>query len=70
MKKVLFAVAVIGFAMTSCKKDYTCKCTVTDNGTVLAESTATGKMKKSDAESWCNGYASTAGTMKTECKLD
>lgn len=26
MKKVLFIAAVAAFAMTSCKKDYTCSC--------------------------------------------
>jgi hypothetical protein len=69
MKKLLLVAAVAGFAMTSCKKDYTCTCKVTDNGTVLSESKYTAKLKKSEAESWCSGNA-TSGTLKAECTLD
>ena len=41
MKKVLFALVLIGgiFAMSSCSKE--CNCTVKLNGTVLAESSIT-----------------------------
>ncbi len=71
MKKVvLVAVVAVMATLTSCKKEYTCSCTTTDNGTVIAESKVTGTMKKSEAEDWCTGNAVTVGTTKMECKLD
>jgi hypothetical protein len=56
MKKVLLIAAVAAFAMTSCKKDYTCECTTTTNAPISVGpvSGKTGKMKKKDAESKCN----------------
>jgi subtilase family serine protease len=69
MKKILLVAAVAGLSMVSCKKNYTCECTTTDNGAVIGSTTATsGKIKKSEAETWCTAGAS-AGTAKTECKL-
>jgi hypothetical protein len=58
MKKTLLIAAIAGLAFASCKKDYTCKCTVTST-TILGTTTtttsgATGKMKKKDAEAKCN----------------
>jgi len=72
MKKVLLVAAVAGLAMVSCKKDYTCECTTTDNGTVVSTTTVTGKMKKKDADSWCTGNVTSSvpgSTIKMECKL-
>lgn len=66
MKKVL-AIACVGmfaFGLTSCKKDYTCECTY--NGQVIASETA--KMKKKDAEEWCEGSSSAGGATVT-CSL-
>jgi hypothetical protein len=72
MKKVLLIAAVAGLAMTSCKKEYTCECTVktTANGqTTTATSSATSaKMKKSEAKDWCeksNG-TTTVGSVSSE----
>ena len=66
MKKLLL-VAAVAFAMTSCKKDYSCTCTTTatdyDNGvgTVMASTSAdvsVGKQKKKDAEDKCKAMNS------------
>lgn len=55
MKKLaLVAFGVSLFAMTSCKKEYTCECTVTNGSTSVTTSTTSAKMKKKDAEDWCN----------------
>ena len=59
MKKALLALAVIGFMMTSCKKDYTCKCVDAD-GDEIAKYTAT--MKKKDANSWCDTWNTGMGS--------
>ena len=52
MKKVLLIAAVAAFAMTSCKKDRTCECTLTDTGYVVVTSN-TQKSTKKGAKAWC-----------------
>jgi hypothetical protein len=72
MKKILLVAAVAGLSLVSCKKDYTCECTTTQNGTVVASSSYTAKLKKKDAESWCSGNATSTGggsTITSSCKL-
>jgi hypothetical protein len=68
MKKVLLVAFVAGLAMTSCKKDYTCKC-VDSTGAELI--TYTAEMKKKDAETWCNNWNSAvaAGGDGDKCTL-
>lgn len=55
MKKFI-AIAIVGMfgvvSLGSCKKDYTCECTVT-NGTVSATSTSTINGTKKDAKAAC-----------------
>ena len=69
MKKVLLIAAVAVLALSSCKKDRTCTCTV-DLGipgvpaTVVSE---TQKLSKKDAEKWCDDAA--ADGLAT-CELD
>ena len=59
MKKLLILAIVAGaFTMTSCKKNYTCVCTV--NG-VSSEVTTPTKVSKSTAKTWCTAY-NTTGT--------
>ena len=58
MKKVIAfgAFAVLGVvALSSCKKDYTCTCTV-NGGTISATYT---KVKKADAEEACSSSETT-----------
>lgn len=82
MKRTLFAVAVIGFVMTSCKKDYTCECKTSSTFSGFASATATsqtGKMKKADAEAACNKgdseyssvdpFTGDTYTIKSECGI-
>jgi hypothetical protein len=78
MKKTLLIAAIAGLAFASCKKDYTCKCTVTTYtnsiSVVTTASTSTGKMKKKDAETKCNESDTFIGTgtngIKTECEIE
>lgn len=69
MKKSLIVAAVAALAMVSCKKDYTCKCTITDNGTEIYNQTFTAKMKKSESENWCTGNSVDVNGLKSQCKL-
>jgi hypothetical protein len=49
--------------LASCKKDYTCSCTYTDNGppvTTTNQDFPLNKMKKKDAQAACDANAATA----------
>lgn len=65
MKK-LFVIMVVGtFVLTSCKKDWTCECTL--NGTALP-STTIEDMKKADAEKECTGGSLAGYTLSCNLK--
>lgn len=73
MKKVMFSVAaVLMLAATSCKKDYTCKCTSSLNGVAVGTSQTTIHATKSDAKDACSATASSSSagyTATTTCEL-
>ena len=57
MKKVLFllgAIAIVAGTMTSCKKNYTCTCTVSSGGVSQTYTYDLGKIKKADAKTACD----------------
>lgn len=61
------------FALTSCKKDYTCTCTTTDSSGYFQPITSTvhiNNAKKKDATSACNAGTVTVGTLSTSCTLN
>lgn len=68
---MLFA-AVLMVAATSCKKDYTCECTVNAAGITTSSST-TINATKSDAEDACNAGDATSTvlgtTYSTSCEI-
>lgn len=70
MKKVtsiaLIALFAIGF--TSCKKEWTCSCSTTVNGTTTTVEGKTGKLSKKDAEAGCNKESS-AGGITVKCAI-
>ncbi len=69
MKKIILLAAVAGFAAVSCKKDYTCECTVKDSsGKVVSSSTVTFHATKGDAEDACNVSVNSGGASST-CAL-
>ncbi|MBD3637294.1 MAG: hypothetical protein HUJ25_08085 [Crocinitomicaceae bacterium] len=71
MKKVLiFGLIVGGFALTSCKKDWTCTCTSDDGqGNTTSSSTTIQNATKSDAEAACNSTA-TSGSYTVTCAIE
>jgi len=72
MKRVILVAAVSLMALASCKKDYTCECTVTSNGSSATSSTVLENVSKSDAEDACISTSSaTFGgqTTTTSCDL-
>jgi hypothetical protein len=71
MKKLLLSIAacaLVATTMTSCKKEYTCDCTLTDGGTTLTAS-YTLKNTKKKAEDACTAYQTTVGTATYKCTL-
>lgn len=69
MKKVLL-VAVAGlFVLASCKKDYTCTCTVSGpQGSISASETINGTKK--DAQAECEEGSASSGGYTTTCKIN
>jgi hypothetical protein len=72
-KQVLLIAAVAAFALTSCKKEYTCECTITDSTGSETSSIKLDKMKKKDAEKKCDegdsSFSFFGETITTECKI-
>ena len=68
MKKILLIVAVASFVMTSCKKDYTCECTLSGNG-VSGTTSGTIHDTKSNATTACEAGNSSFGGTTTTCKI-
>lgn len=71
MKKIapIAAIALFAVAFTSCKKEYTCTCSWTYNGTTTSQDVKSGtKLTKKDAKSWCEKNTISGQTGVT-CKL-
>jgi hypothetical protein len=61
MKKIaLLAIVAVGVSAASCKKNYTCECSV--NGQVISGATYTIKDTKKKATTTCNNYETTWNT--------
>jgi hypothetical protein len=73
MKKTMMLVAAVAFVATSCRKVYSCECTSYENGVIESQFSVSAKLKKSEAEKWCEGYSETttigSTVYKDECKL-
>jgi hypothetical protein len=65
MKKVYMMLAVCAIALASCKKDYTCSCTVLGQtaDTVIPDA------KKADAEEACDASSAAAALLGGSCEL-
>ena len=69
MKKVLFIVGIAVVSLSSCVKDYTCKCTFTDASGAQSSSSSTLNGKKNDVTVACDeGDASIAG-ITVDCEI-
>jgi hypothetical protein len=66
MKKLVFAAAALGlFSMTSCKKDYTCKCT----SSLANQDYPFNKAKKKDAKDACDVLNTQWSILSGKCEL-
>jgi len=59
MKKVLLVAAVASLSMVSCKKDYTCECTVSTAGNSVTSTTVINDTKKNATDACEAGSSST-----------
>jgi hypothetical protein len=68
MKKFLFVIVSAALLMSfqSCKKDYTCKCTLTAGNVDIAYT----KVKKSDAQESCDAAETTYKTADATANCD
>jgi len=72
MKKLLFVAAIAVMGLSSCKKDYTCTCVISDSSGYFPTTTTTSTIPnttKSKAEDACKAANSTIGTLSTSCNL-
>jgi hypothetical protein len=68
MKKVLAIAAFASLALMSCKKDYTCECTIGSGATAISASTTINDTKKKATDACEAGSASLLG-ITTTCKI-
>lgn len=69
MKKItLLAAVIIAASFASCKKDYTCECTTSGNGSSIT-TTSTVNGKKKDVKTACENGSSTFGSVTTVCSI-
>ncbi|HEY9178731.1 MAG TPA: hypothetical protein VIN07_13625 [Flavipsychrobacter sp.] len=70
MKKFapIAAIALFAVAFTSCKKEWTCECSTTMNGTTTTVSGKTTKMTKKDAKAACEKDTNVGG-VQVSCKI-
>lgn len=71
MKKTMIALALFGFlaSASSCKKDYTCTCTVSAGGSGGTVQFELKDVSKQEAEDACSGYAAVPGAY-SGCSLN
>lgn len=72
MKKLSISLAVVAmaaFTLSSCKKDYTCECSYSDNlGNKFTASTVINDTKK-NAEDACTANQTTIGSYTWKCEI-
>lgn len=66
MKKLLL-LAIVGLAFTSCKKDWNCVCTDSNQKQTIMPIT---QAKKADAKAKCNEYDAQFSIAKGSCTLE
>lgn len=69
MKKIALVLGVSMLVLSSCSKDYTCKCTVTNNGVQVGSTSSTITGKKKDVTAACNANDVTLGGAVTDCEI-
>jgi hypothetical protein len=66
MKKI-FALAIVVVALSSCKKDYSCTCSVAGAASTTVDYPGLSKSEAEDAEAACNAGSVTLLGISTTC---
>ncbi|HTN18604.1 MAG TPA: hypothetical protein VL092_13020 [Chitinophagaceae bacterium] len=70
MKKLVLAVAALGLiSLTSCKKDYTCECTVSGLGSTSTTIKDTKKKAKDACEKMSSSVSMGGTTITSSCAI-
>lgn len=69
MKKIAVLAFISVVAFSSCKKQYTCSCTYPASSGIRNTDAQSGKLKKSDADTWCDNADNGAKILGGSCKL-
>jgi hypothetical protein len=72
MKKMFFIVGLTTICLTSCVKDYTCTCTISDSSGVIptSSSSTTVTGKKNDVKAACDAGDLVSGTVTYACEVE
>jgi hypothetical protein len=67
----LAAVVLVAVTLSSCTKDYVCKCTLTSgSSSVTSQTYDLGRKKRSDAKAECDNKESSVGSLVYSCELE
>lgn len=71
MKKLMMSALLLGVILTSsCRKEYTCKCTTSSGGsTSIVNEKELSKQSLKDARTECDKGDSKVGSLETECEI-
>lgn len=69
MKKLFVLAGISLFLMSSCSKDWTCKCVTSEGGVQIGTSSTTITDKKNDAKAACDEGDGTLATYTVDCEI-
>ena len=70
MKKVFFIAGIAVFTLSSCSKEWTCKCTQTgSSGTVIGSTSTTVTGTKNEAKTSCDEADATGFGYTQDCEI-
>lgn len=71
MNKLMMSAALLAVILTSsCRREYTCKCTTSNGGTSsIVTENKLSKQSLKDARTQCDKGDAKLGTLETECEI-
>lgn len=69
MKKMFFIVGLTTICLTSCVKDYTCTCTISDASGNQSSTSSTYTGKRSDVKAACDANDVAVGGITVDCEI-
>lgn len=70
MKKVFFIFGIVVLSLSSCSKDWTCKCTQTgSSGSIIGSTSSTITGKKNEVKTSCDANDATGFGYTQDCEI-